>query len=114
MSTPYDASHLIFDPVNWSSLEHLKTHLKHGLHAEVTLEPGDATRYKLILVPFSWGLWVIRVEGGWDPRADAQGAMSLSNDYEYHPKDFAILSNGFEHTANVFATFFHHLGLPTP
>ena len=82
--------------------------LDEGKAALLVYEPGDATRYMLIVAPIvtmnrRTGWLVSRCDGGYEPFGAQVGAVALEHCSLafYEPGDFWPLSNKNSHTAYV-------------
>lgn len=105
-----------FRPVN-ISVDEIQLRLRAVTPVRVILEPGDATRYELVLVPQSGSpkdtvtgnsplhLIVVRAIGG----STLSAVVIQMYKGEYWPGQFAPISNNNEHTQNVLAEFFGFL-----
>lgn len=98
-------------PINVSTIM-MKNTLMNGHPIRVVLEPGDATRYELLLIPQS-GEPYDTFTGNSDTHIiivrNTGGTLSAVNTTlhagEYWPGQFAPISNNNEHTQDVIAEF---------
>ena len=85
--------------------EVIRTRLGAGIAVAVTLEPGDATRYTLILAPVGATVWVIRTETSGHPNSAAIGAVCIYRGSRVDAFDVHALTRGIEWTGIVLAAF---------
>jgi hypothetical protein len=106
---------LTYTPSN-IGMNELVTRLKRGLATRIILEPGDATRYELMIIPQS-GLRADTFTGNGPAHLVVVRQVSSTlfachlrkQNGPYWPGDFSAISNNNEHSANVLALFFEHL-----
>jgi hypothetical protein len=87
------------------SIELVRARTAQQITTPVVLEPGDSTRYTLLLFPMGSLLWVVRTETSGFPNADAIGAAPFPGGMPVTPHMAMPLARGNEWTALVLAAF---------
>ena len=93
-----------FKPVNHASISHAREQLERYHRVFVILEPGDATRYCLLVTEVNGIYWIIRMETPGAPFSDAIGAVSIAK-MKFAPFDLKPLARGNIHTEMVLYHF---------
>ena len=92
-------------PRNISVLQ-VRQYLDNNLTTNVVLEPGDGTRYTLVLAPAALLVWVIRTETAGDLNSDAIGVVPVGRWCgAVTAFDLQPLTRGNEWTGLVLAAF---------